>query len=191
MSVAWLLRVRRWLKAKTTNAQLPNMKESVTVDELEYSELQIVKYVQQKAFHEELANIKPSNDTTPQAEQVRCAKLNKGRCIYRLEPVMFSDNVLRVGGRLKTHPAILPKNHHIVKLIVRYYHTVCGHSGKEYVMSLIRQNYWIIGVRTVIRQVLKECSRCRLSNPKPQGQRMANLPADRISAMMHHSPIQA
>jgi len=191
MSVAWLLRVRRWLKAKTTNAQLPNMKESVTVDELEYSELQIVKYVQQKAFHEELANIKLSNDTTPQAEQVRCAKLNKGSCIYRLEPVMFSDNVLRVGGRLKSHPAILPKNHCIVKLIVRHYHTVCGHSGKEYVMSLIRQNYWIIGVRTVIRQVLKECSRCRLSNPKPQGQRMANLPADRISAMMHHSPIQA
>ena len=51
------------------------------------------------------------------------------------------DGVIRVGGRIHqaptafeaAHPMILPKSHHVSALIVRYYHHVLGHAGREHV----------------------------------------------------------
>lgn len=52
---------------------------------------------------------------------------------------MLNDGLVLVGGRLQhasveeetKHPIILPKTHHIVKLIVRHLHEASGHSGRE------------------------------------------------------------
>ena len=55
------------------------------------------------------------------------------------------------------HPAIQPKINHIVDLIIRYYHEVCGHSGLEHTLSLIRQRYWIINPRTAVRHIVNQC----------------------------------
>ena len=79
------------------------------------------------------------------------------------------------------HPVILPKTHHVVKLIVRYYHQAAGHSGLEYTLSLIRQRYWIINARSNIRNIVNTCVDCRRRQaPAPQ-QKMASLPEDRIT----------
>ena len=69
--------------------------------------------------------------------------------IYILEQFLDEGGILRVGGRLKNaplpkeaqHPIILPKSHHVSKLVARRAHEFqCGHSGKEYVLSLIRSS---------------------------------------------------
>eukprot|EP00794_Sanderia_malayensis_P019621 gene19621-biopygen13890 len=58
------------------------------------------------------------------------------------------NGLLCVGGRLKhlpteesnmKYPVILPKRNHMVDLIIRYYHDLSGHLGKEHVLSLVRE----------------------------------------------------
>jgi len=79
------------------------------------------------------------------------------------------------------HPIILPKGHHIVKLIIKYYHHISGHSGLEYTLALIRQRYWIINARSTVRSVLNECFSCRKHQAPTSQQKIANLPEDRIT----------
>ena len=79
------------------------------------------------------------------------------------------------------HPVILPKEHHVVKLIIQYYHLISGHSGLEYTLSLTRQKYWIINGRSTVRSILNECFSCRKRQAPTAQQKMANLPEDRIT----------
>src|SRR5208282_2593481 len=102
---AWFLRAIQWLKAKATGATMPDMR----VTELKRAEINVVKCVQREAF--------PSI-----AEKVK-----KTSCIYRLEPIRLDDGLLHVGGRLHSHPIILPKCHDVVDLIISNFHEVSGH----------------------------------------------------------------
>lgn len=79
------------------------------------------------------------------------------------------------------HPVILPKKHHVVDLIVRYYHLLSGHSGQEYVLSLIRKSYWIIKGRVAVRRVLSRGFSCRRRQAPFGAQKMADLPAERAT----------
>ncbi|XP_030836079.1 uncharacterized protein LOC115922128 [Strongylocentrotus purpuratus] len=101
---------------------------------------------------------------------------------------MLNDGLVHVGGRLQhasveeqtKHPIILPKTHYIVKLIVLHLHEVSGHSGREYVLSSLRLQYWVIRGRVAVRQVLKDCVVCRKRSAAPSSQKMADLPEDRV-----------
>ena len=80
------------------------------------------------------------------------------------------------------HPIILPKNHHVSRLVARQGHEFqSGHSGKEYVLSLIRQKFWIVGARLLVKRVLRECVLCKRLKGKPGVQQMADLPSERVT----------
>ena len=92
------------------------------------------------------------------------------------------------GGRLRhapiedeqRYPVILPKKHHVVDLIVRHYHLLSGHSGQEYVLSLIRKNFWIIkGIVAV--KFLRHCFGCKRRQAPVGAQKMAGLPPNRVT----------
>ena len=78
----------------------------------------------------------------------------KGSPLHKLDPILI-NGLLRVGGRLHCspidedakHPILLPKGHPIANLIIRHYHKLCGHSGVEHTLALIRERYWIINGR--------------------------------------------
>ncbi len=98
---------------------------------------------------------------------------NVGRSspIYKLDPVL-DNGILRVGGRLskmampteQKHPAILPKNHHVSKLLLRHIHLEVGHSGMNFMLSQLRQRYWIPCANSLSRKVIRECTSCRRIN---------------------------
>ena len=79
------------------------------------------------------------------------------------------------------HPAILPKDHHISNLIVRHYHGISGHSGLEHTLSLIREKYWIVKSRSLLRRILSSWVDCRKRQAAVGQQKMASLPADRVT----------
>ena len=101
---------------------------------------------------------------------------------------MLEDGVLRVGGRLSRaalpedakHPVILANDLHISDVLLRHIHQQVGHGGRNYMLSKLRQRYWIPGVGTTIRRILSKCVVCRRLQAAPGCQLMADLPKDRV-----------
>ena len=114
--------------------------------------------------------------------------VNKSSSIRNLDASM-GDGLLRVGGRLRhasieaqaRNPVILPKKAHVVDLLVRHYHARAGHSGREHVLSLIREKYWIIKGRMAVRRVLSSCFDCKRRLQPPGSQKMSDLPYERVT----------
>ena len=74
----------------------------------------------------------------------------------------MNDGVLRVGGRISRahispdamNPMILPKNHHVTTILIRYVHERNGHCGVEQVLSLLREQFWVIKGRAAVKEVI-------------------------------------
>ncbi|UYV82753.1 hypothetical protein LAZ67_22000737 [Cordylochernes scorpioides] len=116
---------------------------------------------------------------------------NKNR-ILDLGPFL-EEGLLRVGGRIQgsnlsssqKYPMILPKNHPITRLIIQEYHQRYLHAGPQLVLSLIRNKYWILGGRYIVKRVVKNCLICfktQSSNNQEKSRIiMGDLPPDRIN----------
>ncbi|MPC56154.1 hypothetical protein E2C01_050107 [Portunus trituberculatus] len=70
----------------------------------------------------------------------------------RLEPHLGMDGLIRVGGRLtraalqtdQKTPILLPREDRLTEFIVQEIHaTKTGHSGREYTLAALRENYRI------------------------------------------------
>lgn len=158
-SVAWLLRYRENLRRFAKRVKPVKSVETVpisslsliTIDEMECAELEILQ--------EELESLNKSEDKR---------YVKKSSSLRSLDPILMND-LLRVGGRLSLvsttfgakHQIILPKNDHVTNLIVEHYHLLSEHSGREFVLSLAREKFWIIQISSVIRRVLSKCVDCQ------------------------------
>ena len=124
----------------------------ITIEEMQIGELENLKNAQRYHFAEELEVLGKSKNAT---------------CVS-LDPI-FVDGLLRFGGRLASvpilleskHQIILPKKDHGTNLVAKYYHIISGHSGREYVLKLVCEKFWIINANPVIRRVLSKCLSCQ------------------------------
>ena len=55
-----------------------------------------------------------------------------------------------------------------------------GHAGREHVLTTLRQRFWLLQARTLVRQVLRKCVSCRRRNEAPMQQLMADPPKERL-----------
>ena len=109
-----------------------------------------------------------------------------------LTPMLDELGLLRVGGRLTraelpydtAHPVILPKKHHITRLIVADVHYRCCYAGRNHVLAQAQHRYWIIDSRQEVKNWGKECKVCDRRRAKPAVQIMAPLPESRLGTMM-------
>ncbi|XP_069105757.1 uncharacterized protein [Argopecten irradians] len=109
--------------------------------------------------------------------------------IIRLSPILDSDGLLRVGGRLglsclpigETNPIIVSNKSPISKLLVRHYHEKVKHQGRLFTEGSLRNHgLWIIGAKRLISSVLFNCVPCRKLRGKTEFQKMADLPSERL-----------
>ena len=179
--VAWLLRYRDdLLKASKSDKSKREVPKFLTPEEMERAEREILKHVQMQAFPEEF--------NYPKKQVKRSSRL------FKLDPCII-NGVLCVGGRLRNasisletkYPIILPKEPDVTKLIIDHYHEICGHSGREYVLALIRQKYWITKGSSAVKCVLARCVSCRRRQAPLCYQKMANLPESRFYPTSHWS----
>ena len=116
-SVAWILRLKNKLLHKGIAFQ------SISVDELDRAEEEIIKCVQQDRFSEEVIQLRSGKQHT------------RNNCLRKLNPFV-SKGILRVAGRLQQslqpfdvqHPIILSSSHHVTKLIIKDHQRTVGHS---------------------------------------------------------------
>ncbi|KAJ8045013.1 hypothetical protein HOLleu_07929 [Holothuria leucospilota] len=90
---------------------------------LDESEVAIVKDAQRKVYSDEITALAKGNT------------VSKGSFLFKHAPVLCSDGVILIGGRLSKsdlaydtkHPMVLPKVSQVAVLIAQDVHTAVGH----------------------------------------------------------------
>ena len=72
------------------------------------------------------------------------------------------------------NPMILPK-HHVTTMLIRYVGERNGHSGVEQVLSLLREQFWVIKGRTPVKEVTGRCISCKKRMTPRMTQEMVEL----------------
>ena len=147
----------------------------LTTYELKESMLKIFLLVQKTEFSKDIDRLK--------ANQQCSTKLQ------RLSPFIDTQGLIRVGGRLKNsnipyqvkHSVILPKSHHVTKLLIQHCHVKHLHSGPQLTQALLSQFVWILSARSVIRSCIHKCIPCFKCKPRNTPPLMGELPEARVT----------
>ena len=59
------------------------------------------------------------------------------------------------------NPMTLPRNHHVTTILIRYVHERNGHCGVEQVLSLLREQFWVIIGRAAVKEAIGRCISCK------------------------------
>ncbi len=141
----------------------------------------ILRSVQKEAFASEIEQLKkdPSKG------------LSRTSRIYKLDPFVDDSGLLRVGGRIDRsslayhvrHPIILPnpKSCSVAELIIKHHHERAKHQGRGFTVNELKANgYWILGCTRAVASHIFKCVTCRKLRAQNQGEKMADLPPDRL-----------
>ena len=175
-TIAWLYifinNLKTKLKSTTTTITLRNL----TDDEYNVGKSLLIKLIQRESFPDEVKALQSQK------------QLSKSSPLLRFDPFIDENGILRVGGRLKyaaipyasKHQIILPSHHHAVKILIIHLHMKHHHCGQNHLLGVLRQEYWIIKGRSMVRNVVRNCMICKKSRPKLITPKMGNLPSPRV-----------
>ncbi|KAL1448522.1 hypothetical protein WDU94_000574 [Cyamophila willieti] len=170
-------RVLAWMFRFKQNACSPphlrRLDKCLSVDELKCATNCLIRTTQRHHY-------------TSEIETLNDGKLPSS--MRQLTPFLKND-ILRVGGRLShapipyesRHPIILPAKSHVALLVVRHYHDNSLHGGPKMVQWLVQRNYYIPGLRDLVRKVTFKCLICFRFVAKPQEAMMSDLPVSRFA----------
>lgn len=149
----------------------------LTTQELSFAFLRLIKIVQIECFTEEYTAL--SNNLA----------VSKRSRLLSLNPFFDMENdLIRVGGRLrhstydfqKKFPIILPPKHHLTQLIVQQEYLRLMHAGPQALLASIRERFWPLSGRMLVRKVVHNCIKCFRANPIPEQYKMGDLPSSRV-----------
>lgn len=155
--------------------------EETSLEDRQDAEQFIIHVAQQEAFSEEMKSL----------NEGKSVQKNKSNKLYKLNPFIDSHGILRVGGRLTQaelhphvkHPAILPRNHHVSRLLIKHHHEKARHQGRGITINEIRSSgIWILGCSTEVSPLIFKCIKCRKFRKSNQEQKMADLPPERMES---------
>ena len=150
----------------------------LTVQELEVAEREIVRMVQERELGDEIKVLKKDG-----------CKKKKGK-LWRLNPFVDEFGILRVGGRLANasedanlkFPVIIPKRAICTRRLIEWHHSQIQHRGKHSTVSRLREfGFWVINGSSETGGVVFRCVRCKWLRGRCGEQKMADLPANRVS----------
>jgi hypothetical protein len=195
-AIATLIVKIRKFKHRRNQANQPeeekNVPQYLSTEVLEQAKMVIVRATQREKFDQELRQLQRTNKNVDARRHLKDStnkKLKRSTRLYRLDPFVDGDGILRVGGRLRRaelelgekHPIILPRNDHVSNPVVRHYHGQVHHQGRCITRGAVRQaGYWIVGGYKVVSKEIHSCVTCKKLRGRPLEQQMADLPADRM-----------
>lgn len=152
-------------------------KGELTADELFEAEKYWIKTTQKHRFSQEI-------------KQLETGKALKNECkIKELKPFQDEHKLLSVGGRLQQshftyreqHPWILPNKHRYSELLIQSCHERVMRSGVRDTLVQVRERYWILRARQLVKSTVASCRLCKRFKAKAAQQITAPLPKDRIT----------
>ncbi|XP_070171151.1 uncharacterized protein [Polyergus mexicanus] len=168
-SLRWLLRITAHCQrccAILKGIPQSSLATPLTPADLEVSRLYWIRSVQSAYFSSELTLISSG------------AHLSRSHPLAKFTAFIDHSGILRVGGRLKhsqldsecKHPAILPRDSYLSRLIISDAHLRTLHGGTQVTLTYLRQAYWIVGGRAPVRSPLRSvCSTTRRKGTATHG----------------------
>lgn len=158
------------------NSKLRNQSDVLNTSELEAAERFWIRYVQGVEFANVIDGVRKNKSFSCESSM---ASLN---------PYLDEHNILRVGGRLgqsnldldQKHQIILPQKNTLTQLIISDVHNSSLHGGVNLMLNILRQKYWIVGARSLLRKFIFKCMVCWRQKKQVAKQIMGNLPAARV-----------
>ncbi|XP_062535271.1 uncharacterized protein LOC134204461 [Armigeres subalbatus] len=183
--IAYVLRFMRNLRARLQ--QRTRFTGILQQTELIEAERYIYRQVQLDAYSEEVALLRKSKESGGK----KTATIPRSSSLYKLSPYLDDHGVLRMQGRAAgcqfvdhdaVHTIILPREHPITSLIIRFTHERYHHLNHETIVNELRQIYRIPKLRSLCNKVRRLCQYCKNIRAQPQPPAMADLPLARLAA---------
>ncbi|XP_053691498.1 uncharacterized protein LOC128740013 [Sabethes cyaneus] len=157
----------------TTNAPF----QALTTDELHSAERILCRLAQHDSFPEEHSDLAAGDF------------VSKTSPLKWLSPQYDQFGIIRVGGRLSNaelpeyvkHPIVLSAKHPLANLLAAHYHKRLLHAGPLLMLSSLRQKFWILGGRNLVRRIFHQCHVCFRKKPQLIQQSVADLPSSRVT----------
>lgn len=170
--IFWCLRAVKRFKNSASPLSGP-----IIMQELENAKVYWIKLIQQSFFQKELFTVSQGQP------------LARSNPLLRLTPIMDSNGILRIGGRLQSsslpstaqHPIILPRGSTFTTLVVGNAHQRTMYGGTRLTLTVLRNEYWIIGGRAPVRSFILKCVRCTRFRQRRAQQLMGQLPTERTT----------
>ena len=141
----------------------------------------IFRMIQRKSFLEEVKALSSGTHNTN--------GVNRSSSLFKLDPFLDNNGVLRVGGRLsrskltsnEAHPVVLPNTSNITEaIVVIWSHETIDHGGRGLTLNNLKKNgIWVLGANAVVRRIIHKCVMCRKLRGKFGDQKMSDLPKER------------
>jgi len=180
-SLSHLLRITAYCIRFTRNVKVKYNRVSgpLTVTEINGALKRWISLVQRQHFEDEVQKLTKHQELSARSK------------IRTLHPFMDPEGLLRVGGRLansnlpfdQKHPFLLPKLSRLTELVIQYEHRRLLHAGPQFLLSSLREKYWILGCRDLVRRFVHKCIRCYRLKAQTAQQLMGNLPTARVEAI--------
>ena len=147
----------------------------LTISELRKAELLILQSVQREMFYDEI---------------MKCEQNGQNHLICQLGLYIGPDGLLHCKGRLKhaalpegtKHPILLPSKHKVTTLLIERVHRAGCHYGVNYVVTMLRQHWWIPKMRQCVKRVVSKCiTCCKLQTRSFPALRAPDLPDFRVN----------
>jgi hypothetical protein len=154
----------------------PRSFDSLSAQEIRTAENFWICFVQSSHFTSEFHALK------------KAIPLPKSSRLKALNPFIGPNNLIRLDGRLdcaslnfsKKHPVILT-DHRIVRLIIDKAHKEALHGGAQLMLRIIRQRFWILSARSLVKGHVRRCVTCTRYRALTSQQQMAALPTPRVN----------
>ncbi|CAK9826422.1 hypothetical protein ANTRET_LOCUS4277 [Anthophora retusa] len=184
-SLPKLLRITAYCLRFTRNARGNSNSDKVnreninppTATELRKAEETIIKIVQQSSFTIEIDSLSKGKP------------ISKGSRLVSLNPFLDELGIIRVGGRLTNapvpfnakHPVVLPTSHPFTNLVIKNEHLRSLHAGPQQTLASLRDRFWILSGRRIVRKIVRQCFNCFRAKPLTINYQMGNLPSQRVT----------
>lgn len=176
--VMWMHRFvtkcRRGRSAKPDESTVDGMELTIfTSVEKEEAENCVLKQIQQEAFPAEIEAIRDGQ------EFERSSPLNQYGCRLDGGGLVVTSSRAGENGSCD-RKIVLPSDCMAVRLLVVETHRRLGHQGVAAVLNRLRQKYWIIRGRSLVKAVVKSCAVCRQFRSVAYRQVPTLLPSFRV-----------
>lgn len=160
------MRVMCWIRRFIQNCQKSKVKltGNLSPNEYEITQSVVFKIIQSEKFPQDVSVI----------NGLSVVKNESGLYCVRTKLTQKNDTD---SFRL---PVLLPSDHPMIISLIRWYHIQNHHAGVQYLMSRMREHFWILRSRKTINKVIRKCVTCLRHASKHYKVDTGTLPCNRI-----------